>query len=321
MNVGPELEYFYFADNRRPAVVDEAGYFDLTPFDSSKDLRRDTVSVLERMSIPVEYSYHAMAPSQNGLSLRYADAMSCADNVMTSRLVIKQLAFEQDMFASFMPKPLADAAGSAFFICESLFDHEGNNLFFSEETGKDGLHLSDIARHYIAGLLKYAPEYTLVTNPTVNSYKRLVPNGEVPRFTTWGRRNRAALVRVPTYKPNKQLSTRVELRSPDPACNPYLAIAVTLAAGLKGIEDKLELPDEFTPQDIQKGESHLISQHIAHLPRHLGEAIEFFKDSELMREVLGEPIFSYLIHTKTDEWSEYCATVTDWECDRYYAGF
>ena len=320
MNVGPEIEFFYFDDDQIPRTQDNAGYFDLTPSDSARVLRRDTTISLEKMSIPVEYSYHALAPSQHGIHLRHAEALTCADNIVTARHVIKQVAFENGMFASFMPKPFSEMAGSALRIQESLFDHDGENLFWGP--GEDGEpHLSDIARNYIAGLLKYAPEYALVTNPTVNSYKRLINNGQVPTHTTWGRRNRSALVRVPTHKPGKTLSTRVELRMPDPTCNPYLAFAVTLAAGVRGIEEGLVLQPESTIEDAHLSEVEMARRGYTRLPRDLGEAIECFQASSFMREVLGDHIFDYLVAAKTAEWDEYCSTITSWEREKYYAGF
>lgn len=322
LNVSPEMEFFYFKEDTTmgegpavPSPLDNAGYFDLTPEDSARDLRRDMTLSLEQMSIPVEYSYHAIAPSQNGVSLRYAEAVTCSDNIMTARLVIKQTAVDHGMFASFMPKPLSGLAGSALFLSQSLFDHDGYNLFWAKGDGSVH-HLSKTAQHYVAGLLKYAPEYTLVCNPTVNSYKRLVPNGEVPCFATWGSKNRSAFVRVPTYKPGKQLSRRVELRSPDPTCNPYLAMAVTLAAGMRGIHDELELPEESSVSFDQLAES-----GARRLPRDLGEAVEEFEKSDLMREVLGDHIFNYLLREKRAEWAEYSQTVTDWELRHYYGGF
>ena len=317
-NVGPELEYFYFADSKTPQPVDDAGYFDLTPWDSARELRRDTTLMLEKMSIPVEYSYHSQAPSQNGIELRYAEALSCADNIMTARLIIKQVAYDNGLFASFMPKPFADTAGSAMFLHQSLFDHEGNNVFWDEN---DELYLSETARHYVGGLLRYAPEFMLVTNPTVNSYKRLVTSRAVPCYATWGRRNRAAMVRVPVYKPGKSLSTRVELRTPDPTCNPYLGFAATLAAGLKGIEEGIEPGPEFSVADAKLSEAELAKRGIERLPRNLGEAVAAFERSDLMRETLGDHIFSYLLRHKRAEWEEYNETVTQWECDHYYAGF
>lgn len=322
LNVSPELEFFYFKEDTTvsrgsavPVPLDNAGYFDLTPDDSARDLRRDLTLELEQMSIPVEYSYHAAAPSQNGVSLRYSEAVTCADNIMTARLVIKQTARQHGMFASFMPKPLSGVAGSAMFLSQSLFDHNGNNLFWAE--GKGSVHhLSITAQHYVAGLLKYAPEFALVTNPTVNSYKRLVPNGEVPCYATWGSKNRSAFVRVPTYKPGKQLSRRVELRSPDPTCNPYLTMAVTLAAGMRGIAEELPLPEESSVPF-----SELAASGVTRLPHDLGEAVEAFASSELMRETLGDHIFNYLLTEKREEWAEYSQTVTDWELRHYYGGF
>lgn len=322
LNVSPELEFFYFKEDTTvsrgsavPVPLDNAGYFDLTPDDSARDLRRDLTLELEQMSIPVEYSYHAAAPSQNGVSLRYSEAVTCADNIMTARLVIKQTARQHGMFASFMPKPLSGVAGSAMFLSQSLFDHNGNNLFWAE--GKGSVHhLSVTAQHYVAGLLKYAPEFALVTNPTVNSYKRLVPNGEVPCYATWGSKNRSAFVRVPTYKPGKQLSRRVELRSPDPTCNPYLTMAVTLAAGMRGIAEELPLPEESSAPF-----SELAVSGVTRLPHDLGEAVEAFAGSELMRETLGDHIFNYLLTEKREEWAEYSQTVTDWELRHYYGGF
>lgn len=322
LNVSPELEFFYFKEDTTvsrgsavPVPLDNAGYFDLTPDDSARDLRRDLTLELEQMSIPVEYSYHAAAPSQNGVSLRYSEAVTCADNIMTARLVIKQTARQHGMFASFMPKPLSGVAGSAMFLSQSLFDHNGNNLFWAE--GKGSVHhLSVTAQHYVAGLLKYAPEFALVTNPTVNSYKRLVPNGEVPCYATWGSKNRSAFVRVPTYKPGKQLSRRVELRSPDPTCNPYLTMAVTLAAGMRGIAEELPLPEESSASF-----SELAASGVTRLPHDLGEAVEAFAGSELMRETLGDHIFNYLLTEKREEWAEYSQTVTDWELRHYYGGF
>ena len=322
LNVSPELEFFYFKEDTTvsrgsavPVPLDNAGYFDLTPDDSARDLRRDLTLELEQMSIPVEYSYHAAAPSQNGVSLRYSEAVTCADNIMTARLVIKQTARQHGMFASFMPKPLSGVAGSAMFLSQSLFDHNGNNLFWAE--GKGSVHhLSATAQHYVAGLLKYAPEFALVTNPTVNSYKRLVPNGEVPCYATWGSKNRSAFVRVPTYKPGKQLRRRVELRSPDPTCNPYLTMAVTLAAGMRGIAEELPLPEESSAPF-----SELAASGVTRLPHDLGEAVEAFAGSELMRETLGDHIFNYLLTEKREEWAEYSQTVTDWELRHYYGGF
>lgn len=322
LNASPEIEFFYFKEDSTskigsaiPQPLDTAGYYDLTPEDSARDLRRDMTLALEHLSIPVEYSYHAIAPSQNGISLRYSEAVTCADNIMTARLVIKQTAVDHDMFASFMPKPLTNVSGSALFLSQSLFDHDGNNLFWAQGEGAIH-HLSEIAQSYMAGLLAYAPEYMLITNPTVNSYKRLVPNGEVPCRAVWGSKNRSAFLRVPMYKPGKELSRRIELRGPDPTCNPYLTLAVTLAAGLKGIEKGLHLPPESS---VPAGE--LRDADGLCLPRDLGQAVDAFSQSDVMREVLGDHIFEYILREKRAEWAEYSQTVTDWELRHYYGGF
>lgn len=318
LNVGPKFEYFYFADQGpEPVVVDNAGYFDLTPYDSARDLRRQTTLLLEKMSIPVQYSYHSSAPSQNGIELRYAEAVSSADNVMTARLVIKQTANEANLFASFMPKPLENYLGSGMFLYESLLDHDGENLFWQE----GGNHLTELAQHYIAGILKYAPEFALVTNPTVNSYKRLQGNGQVPVFATWGERRRSNLVRVPTNKPNKKSSMRIELRNPDPTANPYLAFAATLAAGLAGIDEGLELPPELPAGAAHMSEAELARRGYKSLPRTMGEAIEAFEQSDLMRKTLGDYIFNFLLENKRAEWIDFCSSVTDWEKRHYYGGF
>ncbi len=318
-NVGPKIEYFYFDNDLDPVPLDTAGYFDLTPMDAASDLRRQTALTLEQMSIPVQYSYHAAGPSQNGIELRFTEAVSCADNIMTARLAIKREAAGQGMFASFMPKPISSVPGSAMFLYQSLLNHDGENLFWAPKEHHPA-HLSDLAQHYVAGILKYAPEFTLVTNPTVNSYKRFISTGEVPNYATWGRKNRSALVRIPTHKPGKHIATRVELRSPDPTANPYLALAVTIAAGLRGIADKLPMPEESTIDTFNASERELAARGIERLPRTMGEAIERFESSELMREVLGEHIFTYFIREKRCEWDEFCTAVTDWEREHYYGG-
>ena len=318
-NVGPKIEYFYFDNDVEPVPLDKAGYFDLTPTDVANDLRRQTTLTLEKMSVPVQYSFHGSGPSQNVIELRFTEAVSCADNIMSSRLVIKQEAAAEGLFASFMPKPLSDAPGSAMFLYLSLFDHDGENLFWAPKT-EHPAHLSELAQHFVAGLLRYAPEFTLVTNPTVNSYKRFITSGEVPNYATWGRKNRSALVRVPTHKPGKHVATRVELRSADNTANPYLALAVTLAAGLKGIEDELPLPEEATVDTFSQTQRELAAKGIERLPRTLGEAVDRFEESELMRETLGDHIFNYLVESKRQEWEEFCTTVTDWERVHYYGG-
>ncbi len=234
----PSWRYYHFPDEHTPEPLDNVGYFDLSVSDAARDLRRNTVLTLEKMSVPVEYTFHAAGRSQHGMSLRHAEALSMSDAITTAKLIIKQQAYESGCHASFMPKPLSGEDGSAMFLHQSLFDHDGNNVFWGEDDDK--YHLSDIAKHYMAGILAHAREISAITNPTVNSYKRITTGGDsVPQYATWGLRNRASMVRIPVYKPGKQLSTRIELRSPDPMANPYLVNAVTLAAGLDGIERKL----------------------------------------------------------------------------------
>ncbi|MCX8006950.1 MAG: glutamine synthetase family protein [Coriobacteriia bacterium] len=313
MYVGPELEFFYFKNDQGTEVLDQGGYFDLTPLDVASDLRRETVLTLEKLGIPVEYSHHEVAPSQHEIDLRYADALTMADNVMTYRLVVKEIAYQNGVYATFMPKPIEGQNGSGMHTHQSLFTKDGNAFF----DANDPQHLSKIARHYIAGLLKYAPEFCAVTNPLVNSYKRLVPGYEAPVYISWAQRNRSAMVRVPLYKPGKEAATRIELRSPDPSCNPYLAFAVMLGAGLKGIEEELELMPEATNDIFEMTEEELAEAGIETLPKNLGEAIERFEQSELMKEVLGEHIHSFYVENKKAEWADYIKYVSKWELDRY----
>ena len=317
--VGPELEYFYFKDAEGTDVLDHGSYFDLTSLDSASDLRRDTVLTLEKMGIPVEYSHHEKGPSQHEIDLRYADALSMADAVMTYKQVVKEIAMKHGVYASFMPKPMADAPGNGMHVHQSLMDRSGNNVFFDPDD-PSGYNLSATAKSYIAGLLKYAPEYTLVTNQYVNSYKRLQPGGEAPTCISWGARNRSTLVRIPGYRPNSESACRVELRSPDPAANPNLAIAVMLAAGRAGIEEGLELmppADEAAPIGCTRYEHR--ARGIETLPESLGEAVERFAESKLMRETLGEHIHDYLVRTKREEWEAYQGIVTAWELERNLA--
>ncbi len=315
MYVGPELEFFYFTDSESCGLLDKGGYFDLTPLDVASDLRRDTVLALEKLGIPVEYSHHEVAPSQHEIDLRYTDALSMADNVMTYRLTVKEIAYAHGVYATFMPKPIQGENGSGMHTHQSLFNEEGNAFFDADDP--QGYNLSDVGKAYIAGLLKYAPEFCAVTNQFVNSYKRLVPGYEAPVYVTWARRNRSAMVRVPMYKPGKENATRVELRSPDPAANPYLAFAVMLGAGLKGIEENLELPAEATNNIFHMTEEELKAAGIRMLPENLGEAIKLFEQSDAMKEILGEHIHMYFVENKKAEWDEYKAYVTSWEQDKY----
>ena len=318
LNVGAELEYYYFPDEHTPEPLDNVGYFDLSVSDAARDLRRNTVLTLEKMSVPVEYTFHAAGRSQHGMSLRHAEALSMSDAITTAKLIIKQQAYESGCHASFMPKPLAGEDGSAMFLCQSLFDHDGNNVFWGEDDEK--YHLSDIAKHYMAGILAHAREISAITNPTVNSYKRITTGGDsVPQYATWGLRNRASMVRIPVYKPGKQLSTRIELRSPDPMANPYLVNAVTLAAGLDGIERKLELPPEATAETLKLTDRQMVEAGYAPLPRSLKEALDVFEDSQFMKEALGEHIHSFFLKKKRDEWHKFESTITEWEIKHYLA--
>lgn len=318
LNVGAELEYYYFPDEHTPEPLDNVGYFDLSVSDAARDLRRNTVLTLEKMSVPVEYTFHAAGRSQHGMSLRHAEALSMSDAITTAKLIIKQQAYESGCHASFMPKPLAGEDGSAMFLCQSLFDHDGNNVFWGEDDEK--YHLSDVAKHYMAGILAHAREISAITNPTVNSYKRITTGGDsVPQYATWGLRNRASMVRIPVYKPGKQLSTRIELRSPDPMANPYLVNAVTLAAGLDGIERKLELPPEATAETLKFTDRQMVEAGYTPLPRSLKEALDVFEDSQFMKDALGEHIHSFFLKKKRDEWHKFESTITEWEIKHYLA--
>lgn len=298
----PEIEFFLFKElpepGKKPVPIDSGGYFDQTPSVIGHDFRRQAITMLEAMGISVEFSHHEGAPGQQEIDLRYADALSTADNIMTFRHVVKEVALDQGFHASFMPKPFTDHPGSGMHTHVSLFEGE-NNAFYDP---KDENNLSTVGRSFIAGLLHHAPEITAVTNQWVNSYKRLHGGGEAPALANWGRSNRGALVRVPMYKPKKENSTRIEFRSPDSACNPYLAYAVMLSAGLKGVSEGYELSnsDEGTP-----------------LPSSLNEAIIAMERSELVHETLGEHVFEYVLRNKRAEWNDYRHQISAYELDRY----
>jgi glutamine synthetase len=314
--VGPELEYFYFKSSEgKPEILDNGGYFDLTPMDSATELRRETILTLEAMGIRVEYSHHEVAPSQHEIDLHYADALSMADNAMTYRLVVKEIAMKHGVYATFMPKPMFGQNGSGMHTHQSLFQGD-KNAFFEP---KDPFHLSSTAKSYIAGILKHAPEFTSITSQWINSYKRLVPGYEAPVYLSWARRNRSALVRIPMYKPGKEKATRVELRSPDPACNPYLAFAVMLAAGLKGIEKGYELREPVEEDIFEMSEEERNRHGIESLPGNLLEAIQLTEKSELVKEALGDHIFEKFIANKKIEWDQYRTHVSQFELDRYLA--
>ena len=298
----PEIEFFLFKEKpengKAPVPVDQGGYFDHTPAVVGHDFRRQAITMLEAMGISVEFSHHEGAPGQQEIDLRYADALSTADNIMTFRHVIKEVALEQGFYASFMPKPFTEHPGSGMHTHVSLFKGE-ENAFYDPSAE---FNLSATGRSFIAGILKHAPEITAITNQWVNSYKRLHGGGEAPAFVNWGPSNRGALVRVPMYKPKKENSTRIEFRSPDSACNPYLAYAVMLAAGLAGVEGKYELTDTSEPQT---------------LPANLDEAIAAMEKSVLVRETLGEHVFEYVLRNKRAEWQDYRRQVSAYELDRY----
>ena len=311
--VGPELEYFYLKDAESLEPLDTYGYYDQLSSNPASDLRRDTVLNLAEMGIPVKYSHHEGAHSQHEIDLQYTDALTMADNVMTARLVIKELAQQQGVYASFMPKPFRNENGSGMHTHQSLF--RGNtNAFFDTD---DDLHLSVTGKRFIAGLLRHSPEITLVTNQWVNSYKRLVPGYEAPVHVSWTMSNRLDLIRVPSYKTGYETSLRVEYRAPDPACNPYLAFSSLLAAGLKGIEEEYPLPAPVTADVSTMPPEERSARGITRLPRNLGEAITLAEESTLLQETLGEFVFDALIRNKRKEWDEYSSAVTDYEISRY----
>ncbi|MFW6150276.1 MAG: glutamine synthetase family protein [Chloroflexota bacterium] len=311
--VGPELEYFYFKDATCTEGLDAGGYFDLTPLDAATNLRRESVITLEEMGIGVEYSHHEVAPSQHEIDMRYTNALTMADNVMTYRLVIKQIALTNGFYATFMPKPVFGINGSGMHTHQSLFKGHKNAFF---EAGAP-YNLSKEARGFIAGLLRHAPAITAVTNQWVNSYKRLVPGYEAPVYLSWARRNRADLIRVPEYKPGKEKATRLEFRSPDAACNPYLAFGVMLAAGLDGIEHDYEPPDPVEENVYEMSDEERKRRGIGMLPGSLWEAIQITEQSELVRKALGDHVFDKFIKNKKIEWDMYRSQVTDYELKRY----
>ncbi|MDP6606071.1 MAG: glutamine synthetase family protein [Dehalococcoidia bacterium] len=311
--VSPEIEFFYFRDSEGTEALDDGGYFDLTPLDGGTDLRRETVLTLEEMGIPVALSHHEAAPSQHEIDLRHTDALTMADSVMTYRLVVKEVALQHGVYATFMPKPLQGENGSGMHLQVSLFRGE-ENAFFEQQ---DELRLSNVARCYMAGLLRHAPEMMVVTNQWVNSYKRLIPGFEAPTYATWSPKNHGDLVRVPEHRPGAELSTRVEYRVPDAACNPYLALAVVLAAGLEGIEHEYPLAAAverdvrgFTPEELEQRGLRL-------LPNSLGEAVAALDQSDFMRDVLGEHVVRSLLENKRQEWSTYRSQITQFELDSY----
>lgn len=311
--VSPEIEFFYFSSPQDPQLLDAGGYFDLTPLDSGTDLRRETVLTLEEMGIPVALSHHEAAPSQHEIDLRHTDALTMADSVMTYRLVVKEVARRHGAYATFMPKPRSELNGSAMHLQLSLFRAE-ENVFFEEAAEH---HLSKTAHHFMAGLLRHASALSLLTNQWANSYKRLVPGFEAPTYITWSPRNHSDLLRVPEYRRGLEGSTRVEFRAPDAACNPYLALAGVLAAGLDGIEHEYELAPAVLTDAAQLTDAERTARGIASLPSSLGEAIDAFAGSDFFRSTLGHHVFDSLLRNKRAEWHEYRAQVSDWEVRRY----
>jgi len=311
--VGPELEYFYFKDSKGTENLDEGGYFDMIPLDEASDLRRDTVLTLEEMGIGVEYSHHEVAPSQHEIDMRYTDALTMADSVMTYRLVVKQVALNHGVYATFMPKPVFGVNGSGMHVHQSLFK-DGRNAFHDLN---DPYHLSKTARAFVAGLLKHAPAITAVTSQWVNSYKRLVPGYEAPVYLSWARRNRSDLIRVPEYKPGQEKATRIEYRSPDPACNPYLTFSVMLAAGLDGIEKGLTPPEPVEENVYEMSAEERRKRGIGTLPASLWDAIQLTENSEVVRKALGEHVFNAFIENKKIEWDRWRIQVTEYELKRY----
>jgi glutamine synthetase len=312
-NAGPELEYFYFKSDCACETLDAGGYFDLTSLDAASDLRRDTILALEAMGIRVEMSHHEVAPSQHEIDLMYKEGLEMADAATTMRIVVKEIATKYGVYATFLPKPIQGENGSGMHCHQSLFKDD-RNIFYDPS---DSLYLSSQAKSYIAGLLKYVPEFCVVTNQLVNSYKRLVPGYEAPTYLTWSKRNRSAMIRVPMYKPGKEKATRCELRMPDPACNLYLAFTVMLGAGLKGIEDGLEAPPPVEKNIFKLSSEEKKAHGITALPGSLGDAIKLAEGSEFLKETLGEHLYEGLLEAKKKEWGSYLLSVTQWELDNY----
>ncbi|MEQ8439053.1 MAG: glutamine synthetase family protein [Ilumatobacter fluminis] len=314
--LAPDVEFFYFeqpAPGERPTPLDEGGFFDLTMRDAAGDLRKQTIRKLEQMSIPVEYSFHEDAPSQQEIDLRHTDALTMADSVMTFRLVVKEVAASQGVHATFMPKPLQGVQGSGMHLHMSLFRGDENAFY----DGDDPHQLSPVAKSFMAGLLRHASEITAITNQTVNSYKRLVPGFEAPVHISWARNNRSGLIRVPIAKKANPLATRIEYRSPDAACNPYLAFSVLLAAGMKGIHEGYELPEEAEDNLFEMDDAALAKLGITQLPQSLSDALRTMEESELVQEALGEHIFEWFLRNKRREWWAYKEHVSQFEIDRY----
>jgi glutamine synthetase len=313
--LGPELEFFLFKDDQGTEVLDKGGYFDLTTLDVASDFRRDVVFTLRELGIPVEYTHHEVGPSQHEIDMRFADGLEMADNTMTYRIAVKEVAMAHGYYATFMPKPLFGENGSGMHTHQSLFRGEENAFFDAD----DEYYLSAAGKGFIAGLLHHATELSALFAPSVNSYKRLVPGYEAPVYVAWSRRNRSALVRVPLYHPGKEQATRAELRCPDPSCNPYLTFAALLHAGLDGIEKGYDLPEPMDRNLYDLTHDERVAAGVAQLPETLGEAVEEMAKSELVNRALGDHIFPRYIDLKREEWEDYRVQVTGWELERYLA--
>jgi glutamine synthetase len=314
-NVGPELEYFLFEDDKGTETLDEGGYFAMTTMDAASELRQETVRALESMGIPIEYVHHEVGPSQHEIDMRFAPALEMADHTLTYRLIVKEIAKKAGYHATFMPKPIFGENGSGMHTHQSLFT-DGRNAFYDAD---DKWHLSEVGKAFIAGQLRHAREISAVFAQWVNSYKRLVPGYEAPVYVAWSRRNRSALIRIPLYKPGNEQATRAEIRCPDPACNPYLTFAALLHAGLEGIEQGYELPDPMETNLYHLTPEQREERGITALPETLGEAIDELSHSELAKKALGPHIFSRYVELKRKEWDEYRVQLTDWEQERYLA--
>jgi len=312
--VGPEVEYFYFQSTSSTEPVDQGGYFDLVPPDGGSTIRRETVLALQEIGIRVEAAHHEVAHGQQEIDLHFGDALTIADSIMTCRFVVKEVARKHGIHATFMPKPLSDQNGSGMHLHQSMIREDGSNAFFDKN---DPLFLSSIAKGYIAGLMHHAKEVTGVCAQWVNSYKRLVPGYEAPVYITWAHRNRSNMVRVPMYKPGKEMATRIEFRAPDPACNPYLAFAVLINAGLSGIDNKYPIPDPIDADVYSMSAEEREKLGIESLPGSLNEAIEVMESSDLVRQALGDHIFEKFIQNKKIEWDAYRSQVHAYELDRY----
>ncbi len=314
-NVGPELEYFLFRDDKGTETLDEGGYFAMTTLDAASGLRQETVHALESMGIPIEYVHHEVGPSQHEIDMLFAPALEMADHTVTYRLIVKEIAKKAGYHATFMPKPIFGENGSGMHTHQSLFT-DGRNAFFDED---DPWHLSAAGKAFIAGQLRHAREIAAVFAQWVNSYKRLVPGYEAPVYVAWSQRNRSALIRIPLYKPGSEQATRAEIRCPDPACNPYLTFAALLHAGLEGIERGYELPDPMETNLYHLTPEQRRERGIVSLPETLGEAIDALAESELARRALGPHIFDRYVELKRKEWDDYRVQLTSWELDRYLA--